>query len=282
MKEKFTDAEVFVDYKLENNRRANVFVKTNENSVAIEYVCNSMDYIAWEEKYEAYKSIKQKSLWILSFSEFKNIRSNNYDFFQKILSEGNEDGVVFFLNPDEGEVTFFKYLEDVFDGEITKYLSFFRTYKVSELENYSNDIFSTKHFLKEYNIEKQKFEIEMKLKHEENLKKKNEMEEREKEFQIMQEKVKKEREEREEKRIKEIKEKRAIQINEIREIQIKKNNEKLYKEALELKRQNPNGQWIDHYGDKWAICINCGNFTKDWWHYIYPNQCECYLCKKTT
>lgn len=264
LKDNWPSAQIEVDYRFENNRRANLYIDNNGEKLAIEYVYKLMDYKSWMDRNNDYNKLGINSVWILSDNELKNQILNGYDFFQKTMNMYSADGIIRFFDYKNSEVTFLKYLEYTIDNQVYKRSSLSKSYNTSQLDASLDGLFSTADFISYYNQEKVKFDIDA----DNDYKRKNALDKVLKEEQLKLNGIAKLENERKEKT-------KNDKLN--RAKQYAKTEDDYCEEALEARENNPLGPWYDSRGtERWAICVVCGSFTNEWWHCNSKNECRCY------
>lgn len=264
LKQKFNNCLVEVDYHLSNNRRTNVYVETPTIKLAFEYLRNDMNLNLWEEKHKDYKKIGVKDYWILSAKDFRKNYKSNIKFFKKFIEKNDNDKVIKLLDTDTNTISFLKYLE--FRDEDDKLVDskpFSRSYVLGTLNIDEHTGQFVTNFMNEYKITQNHFNKKWQRKLESSKKQITNMP---KPYKTL------------------IQELPLENIKLSRNTMLKRNNkskEELKREALECKRNNPQGPWYDSTRlERWGICEKCGAFTNKWTSFKgKTNTCICYECR---
>ncbi|MFW6029517.1 MAG: competence protein CoiA [Halanaerobiales bacterium] len=258
-KEKYPNAEVMIDYRLSNGRRANVLVIFKDGrQLAVEYQRKDIKVKDWQLRHQDYQKLKINDLWILSTKQYnplETIKNKKYLFFNDLLIHDTKDNIAAFLNTDNYKMTLIKKMDyRNKDGIISNQKYFWQEYSLEEINILEDGSLDCNFHLK-YIAEKKRF-LEQCRKSEEVIEKKR--------LDIN----------------KRARNKIRHHHKETYYNTIRKSKKELENEAEVLLKENPNGPWFDSENNRWGFCRICGLFTSDWTSFNgVENSCICRDCR---
>lgn len=270
---------VHIDHKLQNGRRANLYIQHPDGGLAVEYVCKPGKLKDWYSKLDDYKSYGIQSVWILDANESRVLYKKTPDFFERLIQENADGNPIILMDSDKEEMIFLKYMEyrDE-EGLLVETKSFSQKYPLLNVHFDTDSLKFCTDFDEKYSASCEAFiksvDIKVELKRQDELKKA----EQQTAIQIKLEAMRKVAETISPVFIEPLpayeESKRPVYIPHHQIPQ-----EMLKQQALEAKEKNPQGPWYDITGgDAWGICSECGDLTNQWWFY-FVNTCKCNKCK---
>lgn len=183
-KELYPDANVRMEYRLENRRRANIYVEQNNQRLAVELERFDIDIQGWEQKHKDYKELGIADLWIIcpnkNKTKFYDSERDLHIFKQVLLHELSN--MLVFLDVSSEEIHLLKNIEyRNKKGDLIKDKIYIQKYKLSDIlillsgniEFKSGKVFYNSYnnaksaFIEECKAEEEKAKREAKRKHDE-------------------------------------------------------------------------------------------------------------------
>ncbi len=208
----------------------------SEIIMTFEYIANPMNYNEWHNKQKAYEENNIHCRWILSRKRFNEMNGKDYNFFEKTVSLSDKSNVLIILDTNSNELVIGKYMQYLVKDNTFKKSFFKETISLENIKLTVNNDISVEKFLLKYDKANSTFQKKA-----------------EKEYKKHIEKIKRRNENREKKKSS------TIRIS-------KTSGKRMRKRKVSF----------NHSKEKFAYCIDCGEYTNKWWYYEPPNKCRCY------
>jgi competence CoiA-like predicted nuclease len=100
VKRSFPEAKIYLNYKLEDEYRAGIYVEHGVHKLCIEYLSHDMKLAEWEEKHDYYKKNGILDIWILDNKKYKKEHLQTFEY----LIATNASPVIKILNSLENVI----------------------------------------------------------------------------------------------------------------------------------------------------------------------------------
>lgn len=213
----------------------------SENIMTYEYVANPMNYSEWYDKQKAYAENNIPCRWILSEKKFNEMNGNDYNFFEKTVSLSDKNDILVLIDTNSNELTIGKYMEFIARKNVFKRKFFKVKTSLEEIKLTDNNDISVQDFLSQYNKANTSFQSKSKQEYDDYFKEKN----------------------------RKSKNRKKMKLNGKELSELSNKNKRIRKLPLRKPRE------------KWAYCLECGEYTNEWWYYEPPDKCICNYCDET-
>lgn len=258
-KDKYEDANVYIDYKHKNGRRSNIYIefKSGERLV-VEFQRNDLKVTEWKKRNYDYTDDKTNIIWILSSKEYNRKRTKTntrLSFFEEMMIYRGSNNILILLDTDSSLVKLAKIIQyiDYETGELVDEKIFELKYKLNDILILPNGQVECD-FNESFNKAKKEF------------------------FNLVEEKKKKEN------IYKNINNNSTTQYQNYYKPKrkVEKSLDELQKEVELNMIKFPRGPWYDSSRDeRWGFCKCCDKLTKDWVSFDgATNECICRDCDK--
>lgn len=160
--------DIYMDKKLDFERRANILIDIKPIPIVIEYVVSIGKYASWKEKCDEYLRNGIRAIWIIDYEATeKNLTlESGFDDIKYQLGKYNKNNRIYILDRSNQKIHVEKYIEFEIDSLIFKREIFFRQYELNQLQFNLEDGFVLGDFDKDYFEECEKFFTKFKFEYE--------------------------------------------------------------------------------------------------------------------